>query len=286
LEVPRRGRVVTVAVPASMVADVPHLREKTAKIGLVGRAAAIFRVERVVVYWDLEGDQRREAGLIEAVLNYMAAPQYLRKYLFGLRPELRYAGVLPPLRTPNHPLARRSELVRIGEFREGVVLGVKGGRSLVDVGVERPAVVSGLLPVRGRVSVRVVGVGERLEAVPVGREEIGVYWGYTAAVARATLGELVRRGGYDLRVATSRYGRPFEEVVERLRTDWGGARNVLVAFGSPSRGLREILAQEGVKVEELFHYTVNLFRHQGTETVRTEEAVLAGLALLNHACGE
>ncbi|MEM3737685.1 MAG: putative RNA uridine N3 methyltransferase, partial [Candidatus Bathyarchaeia archaeon] len=170
VEAPKRGRSVTVAVPASLVADVPHLREKTAKIGMVGRAAAIFRVERIVVYRDLKGDQSREARLVETVLNYMATPQYLRRRLFGLMPELRYVGVLPPLRTPNHPLAKHSGELRVGEVREGVVVGVEGGRSLVEVGVERPVVVAGLLPVGGRVNVRVVGVGGRLEGVPVGRE--------------------------------------------------------------------------------------------------------------------
>ena len=94
--VPRRKPSFSIAIPASLVSDVPHLREKTAKIGLIGRSAAIFRVDEIVIYEDGRGG---DAELIRAILTYMETPQYLRKALIGMRPELRYAGILPPLRT-------------------------------------------------------------------------------------------------------------------------------------------------------------------------------------------
>jgi hypothetical protein len=43
---------LAVAVPASMISDTPHLREKTSKVGFIGRAAAIFRVDEIVIYRD------------------------------------------------------------------------------------------------------------------------------------------------------------------------------------------------------------------------------------------
>ncbi len=43
---------LAIAIPASTISDTPHLREKTAKIGLIGRAAAIFRVEEIILYPD------------------------------------------------------------------------------------------------------------------------------------------------------------------------------------------------------------------------------------------
>ena len=43
---------LTIAIPASTISDTPHLREKTAKVGLIGRAAAIFRVHEIIVYPD------------------------------------------------------------------------------------------------------------------------------------------------------------------------------------------------------------------------------------------
>jgi len=36
---------LAIAIPTSVISDTPHLREKTSKIGLIGRAAAVFRVD-------------------------------------------------------------------------------------------------------------------------------------------------------------------------------------------------------------------------------------------------
>ncbi len=62
---------------------------------------------------------------------------------------------------------------------------------------------------------------------------------------------------------------------------WGGSQQVLVAFGAPSRGLHEIVKEEGARLEDLVDFVVNTIPEQGTATVRTEEALLASLAILN-----
>jgi predicted SPOUT superfamily RNA methylase MTH1 len=59
------------------------------------------------------------------------------------------------------------------------------------------------------------------------------------------------------------------------------ARNVLVAFGSPRKGLMEMATERGLELDRIFDYTVNTIPDQGTETVRTEEAINATLALFN-----
>ena len=98
----RRNRKLAIAIPLSIVSDIPHLREKTLKIGLIGRAAAIFRVNEIIVFPDiLNINQKRDRNLIAMLLAYMETPQYLRKRLFKIKPELKYAGILPPLRTPH-----------------------------------------------------------------------------------------------------------------------------------------------------------------------------------------
>ena len=87
---PKESCELSVAIPSSMVSDVPHLREKSSKIGLVGRAAAIFCVDEIIIYRDLpEVDQSRDADLIATILSYMETPQYLRRRLFKIKPELR-----------------------------------------------------------------------------------------------------------------------------------------------------------------------------------------------------
>jgi predicted SPOUT superfamily RNA methylase MTH1 len=97
---------LSIAIPASVISDTPHLREKTGKIGLIGRAAAIFRVDEIIVYPDNANvDQHRDLEFIALLLNYLETPQYLRKRTFPIQPNLEYAGILPPLRTPNHPVS-------------------------------------------------------------------------------------------------------------------------------------------------------------------------------------
>ena len=62
---------------------------------------------------------------------------------------------------------------------------------------------------------------------------------------------------------------------------WGNSQQVLVAFGAPSRGLHEIVQDEGLNLTALADFTVNMIPGQGTVTVRTEEALFASLAILN-----
>jgi len=266
------------AIPSSLVSEVPHLREKTGFIGHIGRAAAIFRVDDIYIYPDGSG----EAQLIRLILSYLETPQYLRRRLFSKRPELRYAGVLPPLRTPHHPLEKRSEKLRKGEFREGVVLSEGDGEFLVDVGVERPLRATGRAPSIGsRATVKVVEVRPELRGRFVGRGEVDLYWGYGVHVSGRSLGKLAMSREFDLTVATSRLGQPYRMVEEQLRARWAEAKSVLVAFGSPRSGIGEILAREGLTMEEVFHFNINTIPRQGCETVRTEEAAYATLAILN-----
>ena len=91
---------LAIALPSSFVSEPKHLRKKTNIIGIVGRAASIFRVDEIILF----KDKPDEAKLIKTILGYMESPQYLRKIIYRKIPELRYVGALPPLRTPHHPL--------------------------------------------------------------------------------------------------------------------------------------------------------------------------------------
>lgn len=280
---PKRGAKLSMAIPASLVSDVPHLREKTLKIGLVGRAAAIFRVDEIVIFPDIPGtDQKRDTDLIAVVLSYMETPQYLKKRLFRIRPELRYAGILPPLRTPHHPLADRIKDLKLGEHREGAVISADRTGSLVDVGVEKPILVSKTrLSVNTRVTVRITELGGQPKAVLTNRKKIKKYWGYQLTVSKPPLGWFLKNRSFDLIIATSRHGKNLSEVEDKLKSRWKSSRTILVAFGAPAQGLYEILEQEGLKLGEVSHFVVNTIPDQGTETVRTEEAIYASLAILN-----
>jgi len=271
-----------VAIPASVVSDTPHLREKTSKVGLIGRAAAIFRVNEIVVYADNpKVNQRADVDLIATLLEYMETPQYLRKRLFKIEPRLQYAGILPPLRTPHHPLNSKAVNLKVGEYREGVVLSENKEGLLVDIGVEQPALLrEKQFAVGKRVTLQIVKAGEHVEVQAV-NGEVPSYWGYTVTVERHSLKRLIEDRKFGLTVGTSVKGAKWAGIAGELAGKWRKADSVLVAFGAPTRGLYEIAKDEGVKLVELVDFVVNTIPAQGTETVRTEEALLATLAILN-----
>lgn len=271
------------AIPASVVSDVPHQREKTLKVGLIGRALAIFRVDEVVIYPDIIGaDQSRDLRFVAMILSYMETPQYLRKRLFKIVPELRYAGILPPLRTPHHPIKNKKKYLRVGEFREGIVVSKNKIGLLVDVGVEQPIRVANANVSPGtRVTVKIISGGDDPRAVLVSREDIDVYWGYKVEVSRVSLSRMVKSGNFDVSIATSRWGEPFMKVKDALLEKWMRSKRVLIAFGSPMQGLHEIVRQEGIELRDVMDFIINTVPKQATETVRTEEALYATLSILN-----
>jgi predicted SPOUT superfamily RNA methylase MTH1 len=274
---------LSIAIPASVVSDTPHLREKTSKIGMIGRAAAIFKVNAIIIYPDdPRANQKKDMELIDRLLTYMETPQYLRKRLFELSPDLQFAGILPPLRTPHHPLNRNSKNLKIGEYREGVALSRTKEGTLVDIGVEQPALARNAeMSSGGRVTVRIVRASQTIEVEPADRNAAPSYWGFTVAVEKRSLGKMLKSGGFDVTICTSKYGTSFASLKERLTDSWGSASRVLVVFGAPTVGLNEVAAREGLRLEEVADFVVNTIPCQGTETVRTEEAIFASLAVFN-----
>src|SRR5438034_816589 len=160
MEVPRRPQRLSVALPASFTKDVPHLREKTSRVGLIARSLAIFRVDEVMIYNDETGRNPGGDGkLFEKLLAYQETPQYLRKALFKQDPDLQFSGTLPPLRMPSHPNIADP---RIGEIREGVVI-ESGPRSTVNAGFRTPVEVPSKLRLLERATIKLVQISPRLQ---------------------------------------------------------------------------------------------------------------------------
>jgi predicted SPOUT superfamily RNA methylase MTH1 len=273
----RRKSRLSIAVPASLVSEYANLRDKTEVIGRLARSAAIFRVEEVVVY----PDQPDESNLIKLILGYVETPQYLRKYFYKFRPELQFAGTLQPLRTPHHQLEAHEANLQIGEYREGVLIDQQGV-NVVDIGVERPIILVGKSPSIGsRLTVKIIDTGPEPKCEMARKAEIPTYWGYEIQISKKTLSDLASGGYYDLTLATSRMGVPYIREQERIGEKLASARTVLIAFGSPRKGIQEIFKREHKEVEDCFQFNVNMVPNQGTETVRTEEAMHATLAIIN-----
>ncbi|MCK4404888.1 MAG: RNA-binding protein [Hadesarchaea archaeon] len=274
-----------VLLPSSLVADAPDLRQKTLKIGSIGRALAIFRVGKICIYNDDDPhlkNQASEAGLISTLLHYMETPQYLRKLLFPRTRELRYAGLLPPLRTPHHPLA--DEKTAPDNYREAVVIDAGKRGSLLELGIRERGFTSEKLGVGERVTVRLgKALGEGKRAIErVTRSKVGEYWGYEILRAK-TLAEALKVLKADYIIGTSRYGKNLYEAVQAIRSS--NPRSVAVAFGGSYAGLFEICERQDVDAGKLFDVIINTIPNQGTATVRTKEALVATLALLNALIG-
>ena len=111
----------------------------------------------------------------------------------------------------------------------------------------------------------------------IGRETVNEYWGYVVETKRVD--ELIEDSRFSLKIATSRYGNTLASQIFQLREAVGKAGSIQVVFGSPERGLFDII---GHKLTQRFHFTINLFAEQHVQTVRTEEALFAALNLLNN----
>lgn len=266
----KRIAPLSVFFPSSILSDVPSLAEKTFKVGQIARAASIFRVDQLVVYPEGQG-WRRDSRLIFDLLSYAEAPQYLRRRLFPLSPNLRYAGLIPPLRTPHHPLGTSQV-----EYREGFVVKSGNGGSLVDIGLNDPVSCRERLKPNTRVTMHYED--GRWEPIP--RNSVPLYWGYTVALEERPLGKILAGRPSGMVIATSRTGDPISEKHREISDALKGGKSLALIFGSPREGLNEILKKEGASLPGLADMVVNIAPMQGTATIRTEEAIIITLAQL------
>ncbi len=263
------GSERSILIPSSVTMESADMRVRTFKVGLIARAAAVFRMNRIVIYHD---DQFDDSRFIKRILQYAETPQYLRKMLFPRMKELRYVGILPPLRTAHHP---KVSTLEVGEFRVGLVVDDVGsdGGARVELGVECPVPLLTKKTVRRgqRLNVRIFSL-DPLAAEPVDQNEIPHYWGYETIVVD-DLEEYLLSTDARLVVA-SRKGRPATpDLLENMAVHC----NLVAIFGSPARGVDRFLSDEMMDR----CCVINTIPHQGTETVRVEEAIFATLALFN-----
>ena len=281
----------SVLVPSSIVRETTDKRAATLKLGYVARAAAVFDVDRLGIFDDAEGERELDGGFVDTVLRYAATPPYLRKEVFGTRDELEYAGVLPPLRLSSWT---GSESSGSGSIRQGVVTQVgSDGRVRVNCGLQHP--ISLHTPpdmdvAEGeRVTIR-VSSRRPVRAKLLDRSPPGF------AVERVDLRDALDRPDAGVRIATSRHGTPITASTAGEWATRGAADGLTVAFGAPGRGLPAMLDLEpsalGASpppVSETrpdtdhpggFDAWLNTIPDQGSEVVRTEEAMFVSLAHL------
>ena len=263
---------ISIAIPESSLSDESLKLDKTRKISVLARACAIFKIDTIYVYQ--EGNYKEDGNLLVTILKYLETPQFLRRRLFPKMNELKFAGVLLPLKIPSHSTPANSKKINTGDVREGVVVSIKGKR-FVDVGINEFIPFFGKENVGKRVTVQFKTGYPDFSVKEIQRSEAPVYWGF-AVKERASLFSLLTEWQGNT-IITSKKGRTAtkEQLAKYLNSDIP----ILVVFGSPEKGVHEIL---GGKMKNIQNAKIlNFFPNQATETVRLDEALLGTLSIIN-----
>lgn len=281
----KRRKQLTVCIPASLLSESSSLRDSTMKLGIFGRALAIYRVDEVIVYPDINYEsQKKDMELISLILRYLETPQYLRKYLFPLREELKYAGILPPLATPQHKLEVKIKDLRDGEFREAVITETSKRAIMCDVGLKKKikllTVKKNRIKKGQRVTVKIKKEKDEVFASIVKREEVPEYWGYIVNTIKESLKDYVKKHSEGLWIGTSRLAEKISEKLKEINHQLLLKENIYLVFGSPREGLKNILKRIDEDPRNLFDFYINMIPEQGTRTIRVEEALHSSLAII------
>lgn len=273
---------IDVAIPSNVLENCTDLRAKTLKIGRIARACVIYNVMNLYIYSIDKKFAKQfinDSKLIKILLEYLDCPQYLRKRVFSKNPSLKYVGLLPPLRTPHHPLEHSMKSLKSGDIREGLVLFSTTSYSDVDVGVEQPLRISvPQLEQNQRIILKIFKKKEMLTGIPIQKSEINSYWGFNVHIFSDPLQNLLSNFFSAAILATSKSGTQCTmqdlELFKHLREK----ERVLLLFGSPNLGLFQIFQRNGLNLKEATDFILNISPTQGTATIRVEEALISALA--------
>lgn len=264
---------ISIAIPDSSLVEEPTQIGKALKISQIARTCAIFQVNTIYLYHEADG-RDRDRSLLRTTLRFLETPQYLRRKLYQKTDDLRFAGTLSPLKIPSHVQTSDPSKVKQGDIRDGVVMFARG-QKYIDVGFDQ------LIPYRGsedagkRIVVQFKEGYPNLSIKQIRKEEIKQYWGYEVKEI-SNLSSLLSSWNSFI-IFTSRKGKPIHKTQKYFAEI--SDSEILLVFGSPKRGVHEILGKALANVPR--SQVFNFFPGQATETVRLEEALLGTLAILN-----
>uniref|UniRef100_A0A6G1S5A7 Uncharacterized protein C9orf114 n=1 Tax=Aceria tosichella TaxID=561515 RepID=A0A6G1S5A7_9ACAR len=233
-------RTISIAFPASIFDYVPTPQLEAYLVGQVARAAVVFNVTEVVIFNEVQSDesQSRLERLVK-LFEYAECPQYLRKKVFGIEPDLKYAGLIHPLEAQHH--LRTSQIDC--PYREGITTehthyefkGKSQEFTIVNIGLSKPVHLPGKHPLNTRVTVQVDPADLRkMQAMlsstmqaphaalvsPVDPiEKLNLYWGYyvrsAASLTEAISGNVFipsKKNFYDIIIGTSERGDCLDDI--------------------------------------------------------------------------
>lgn len=281
--VEKRKRKLIVLIPFSTISTAPSLREKTIIVGRIARALAIFRVDEVILYKDPFVHSKDDERIFIDVLEYLCTPPYLRKKVIPIKNTLKYVGILNPIQIVTTHITSRKAME--GEIRAGLVLSLSKHQLVLDIGIENEITVQvdnelwKTLNVGDIVLVKIIKTNPIRVSVLVNHN---YYIGYKVKVTNNLKKYLeYLKANNILLIATSRYGQYVGDVEHQLRKDYQKSKGIALIFGSPRKGLLEIFPKLGIGLDDI-DYMINLVMNQGVRTIRTEEALIIALAIIDY----
>ncbi len=265
---------LSIAIPDSCLEDESTLLGKSRKISLLARPCAIFRVKTIYIYDDR--GKHGDHSLLFTMLKYLETPPFLRRRLFPKVTELKYSGVLHPLKIASHVAPSNPKKITTGDIREGVIT-INKGRHFVDIGINKLLPYFGKQTVGKRITIKFKSGYPDFTYTEIEKESLENYWGYSVKERKKLFGLLASWEGKV--ILTSRKGKIITNSTAKEYTN--SDQETLVVFGSTNKGIHEILGNNIKKVQNT--RIINFFPNQATETVRLEEAILGTLSILNSA---
>jgi methyltransferase len=273
------------AIPDSFLYGVVSEIDRTFKVFQLARALSIFRVDNIFIYRDkIIMPKKNEIDFLITLLEYLDTPQYLRKKIYPKLDSLRYVGKLHPIRSPHHKDRIGIKNIKSGEVRVGI-LEKKDNQLFVDVGLDSLIKYQGKDKQIGKkINVKLLKKNNYLSAFDIDRENIDeIYWGYKVLHFDSITEVLKRYKKTDV-ILTSRYAEYFKtdaSFLSNLKNNltYAGNTSLLIVFGSPKHGLKELFYQEKINITNYLSF--NFFPMQGTQTIRLEESIFGVLSILN-----
>ena len=295
---------IFVAIPDSSLSDEKNLRDKTIKIGRLARAFSIFGINKVILYNDpTTKNMKSDRFLMNLILDFLNTPQYLRKLIYPLNPQLSFIGLLPPIKAPQHKkkidiTEVKKEELRVGllyhknsilnqkvtnkvfQHKNKIDLKYKNFEYFVEVGLDLPIPFLGKGKEGQKVIVKFIDSYPNLKAINATKTEIeNEYLGYELVNLNSIDEFLKKIDRKTFIIFTSKKGTLFKTRESQLNVTLKQFDTLLIIFGSPSKGIHEIYPDFKTINNSMY---LNMFPCQMTDTIRLEEAIFGTLSIFNH----
>ena len=264
---------LSIAIPDSSLKDEKKHENKTRKIFQIARAAGIFQINNIIIYKDGR-EFENDSKLLSTILRYLETPQHFRKRLYPKSGLLQFVGALSPIKMPNQGGTPDAKQVKKDDIREGVIF-PKDSKKFIDLGIDYLVPYHGKKDIGKRTIVKIKDTFPNFTVYDIEKNQIPKFWSYNVKHGGNLFSLLSEWKGP--KILTSRKSKNIKE--EDMQKILSSKEDILVVFGTTDKGIHEMLDK---KINNIQNFKAwNFFAHQGTETVRLEEAILGCLSIIN-----